>query len=103
MHLTNRSVHATAAWPQLSCSSAARQMAPDGLSSCYTVVQPGLKSGSMYMELQIQSMRPSSRGSGGLKFWVVRLGCRLAQQCARLLLCTCCLTQEMLWNCCGGI
>ena len=66
-------------------------LASEGAHSCYTVVQPGLQSGSMYMELLVQSMRPNSRGKRGLKFWVVSLGCLLAQRRARLPLCTCCL------------
>ena len=52
--------------------------------SCYTVVQPGLQSGSMYMELLVQSMRPSSKGMSGLNFWVVSMCCLRAQTCARL-------------------
>ena len=51
--------------------------APDAPRSCYTVVQPGLQSGSTYTELLVQSMRPSSRGTSGLRFWVVSLTCPL--------------------------
>eukprot|EP00891_Asterochloris_glomerata_P000396 jgi/Astpho2/396/Aster-x0925 len=47
-------------------------LAPDAPHLCYTKVQPGLQYGSMYIELLVQSTRPSSRGISGLKFWVVR-------------------------------
>ncbi len=66
----------SATWPQPVCPSAADVApAPDAPQTCYTVVQPGLQSGSMYIEFQVQSMHPSSRGIGGLKFWVVSSGC----------------------------
>ena len=72
-------------WPQLVCPSAADHApAPDLPHTCYTVVQPGLQSGSMHIEFQVQSMRSSSRGVGGLKFWVVSLGCQLARHSAGL-------------------
>ena len=84
-------------WPQLICPSAADDAhAPNLPNSCYTVVQPGLQSGSTYIEFQVQSMRYSSRGIGGLKFWVVSLGCLLARHCAGPPLCTCCLTLGVL-------
>ena len=71
-------------------------LTPNAPHSCYTVVQPGLQSDSKYIELLIQSTQPSSIGKFGLKFWVVSLGCPLAQLCARLPLSTCCLTWEVL-------
>ena len=57
------------------------------LRSRYTVVQPGLQSGSMYVELLVKHMGPSSKGNSGLKFWVVSLCCPPTQACARL--CNC--------------
>ncbi len=69
-------------------------LAPDAPHLCYTKVQPGLQYGSMYIELLVQSTRPSSRGISGLKFWVVSLGCILAQLRPKLPLCTYCLTLE---------
>ena len=70
--------------------------APLDPHSCYTVVQPGLVSGSMYVELLVQSTQPASRGPSGLRIWVVRLDCLLAQHCARLQVCSCCLHLEVL-------
>ena len=78
-------------WPCLQLA-----LPPVDPHSCYTVVQPGLVSGSMYVELLVQSTQPASRGPSGLRIWVVRLDCLLAQHCARLQVCSCCLHLEVL-------
>lgn len=50
------------------------ELLEDTPPSCYTVVQPGLQSGSIFIELLVQSSHPPSQGMHGLKFWVVSLG-----------------------------
>ena len=78
-------------------------LGPEAPQLCHSVVQPGLQSGSMYLELLVQSVHPSSRGWSVLTLCVVSLGCFLALHCAMLPLCDCCPTLEVLEvNLCGG-